>query len=100
MWTAVMAAKSGVSHANLFLEESMLNKRIRALLNERGPMTVAQILAALKHNKADSIRQTLQSMPDTYIERWQLHARGRPAAVWACVKRPTNCPPPPKRHTK
>ena len=77
----------------------MLNKRLRSLLHAHGPMTVGQLHALLGSSTPTNIRQTLRAMPDTYIERWSPSKNGRPSAVWAAIKRPTNCPPPKKKTT-
>jgi hypothetical protein len=69
---------------------------IRALLraNDDG-MTVTQISAALGA-RLDSVRWSLYSMPDAYIDRWDGPIRGQYAAVWCVVVPPENCPHPTK----
>ena len=74
---------------------------IRALLREHADgMTVAQLTVQLrmstKEMQPDHIRNSLATMPDAYIDRWEGPNRGQYAAVWCVVVPPENCPKPTK----
>jgi len=44
----------------------------------------------------DTIRDSLKSMPDTYIDRYGPPARGQYVPVWCTVEVPEDCPHPTK----
>lgn len=71
-----------------------LRAEIRALLlaHPEG-MTTRDIMVATK--AADkSVRHSLSSMPDTYIDRWEFPRQGPLAAVYCAVEVPEDCPRP------
>ena len=68
---------------------------IRALLRENPDgLTAIQITKALGISKGATTRRCLESMPDTYIDRWVNPVRGQWQAVWCIVVPPANCPRP------
>ena len=78
---------------------SGLAAKVRAVLraNPDG-LTIKEINERLGASDRWSLRDTLQRMPDAYIDRWTKEpaTRGRYAAVWCVVVPPPNCPPPEK----
>ena len=75
------------------------HQNIRAVLREQTDgLTVAQLVLQLrlmvKDVNEESIRSSLVSMPDAYIDRWEGPNRGQYAAVWCVVVPPENCPKP------
>jgi len=67
---------------------------IRALLREsEDGLTVAQLERRLAIT-SDAIRNSLTTMPDAYIDRWENPKRGQYMAVWCVVVPPENCPHP------
>lgn len=70
---------------------------IRAVLREyTDGLTVTQLVRRLAITP-DSIRNSLSSMPDAYIDRWEGPHNGQYAAVWCVVAVPENCPRPTTR---
>jgi hypothetical protein len=63
------------------------------LHNEPDGMTVFEI-SSLTGIKKDTIRNALEDMPDTYIDRWVKQPMSPPEAVWIAVVPPLDCPKP------
>jgi hypothetical protein len=69
---------------------------VRKVLREsEDGLTAKQITEAVGVDK-DPLSRILQTMPDTYIDRWSGPAKGQYSAVWCVVVPPENCPHPTK----
>ena len=77
------------------LEDMKLHAtKIRELLRQTSDgMTIAQLSDAAG-TRADTLRNTVESMPDVYIDRWEGPYRGQWAAVYCLHIAPPNCPRP------
>jgi hypothetical protein len=74
-------------------------RQVRELLrSSQDGLTLREIHAAVPRDP-NNLRRVLQSMPDTYIDRW-LERDSKPAAVWSIVVPPEDCPKPTKRKKK
>ena len=70
------------------------HKRIRdALRTYPEGMTCLELSGSLGIAERQ-VRQSLDSMPDVFIDRWVGPMRGNYAAVWCAVHVPENCPHP------
>lgn len=70
---------------------------LRKLLREYADgLSVPEIAEKIEQH-ADSIRASLQSMPDAYIDRWQTRRGKYLSAVWCVVAVPEHCPKPERR---
>lgn len=69
---------------------------IRKLLKESGGMTVAEIAKHSGYSSKEAARTALLTMPDVYIDRWDVRVK-RWAAIWCVVDVPPHCPRPNKR---
>lgn len=75
---------------------------IRALLRKHHDGLRTPDIARAIGVDASSVLKALRSMPDAYIDRWQMRnpdvygdvPRGRTAAVWCVVVPPDDCPRP------
>jgi hypothetical protein len=67
----------------------------RVLRNNSDGLTEKEI-TGLTRVDADSLNRMLQTMPDTYIDRWTGPTKGQYSAVWCVVVPPENCPHPTK----
>jgi hypothetical protein len=79
----------------------ILSNRLRAILrSEKYSDGVGlQNLAILADSTTDKVSKSLRTMPDAYIDRWELHRTSpgpgrRYTPVWCVVVPPENCPPP------
>jgi len=63
------------------------------LHNEPDGLTVTEI-SKLTAIRQDTIRNALEDMPDTYIDRWITNYREPPSAVWIAIIPPLDCPKP------
>jgi hypothetical protein len=72
-----------------------LHPEIRRVLREHPDgLTAFAIAAALGVDK-NAARKSIVSMPDAYIDRWELNPRnGQYQAVWCAVEVPPHCPRP------
>jgi len=71
-----------------------LRAEIRALLLTKPEgLTVTDIVVATKATDK-SVRVSLKSMPDVYIDRWEFQRQGPLAAVFCAVEVPEDCPRP------
>lgn len=68
--------------------------KLRALLRANPDGLTAKQLENAINQPADTISQSLKTMPDAYVDRWQGPYRGQYAAVWCVVVPPPNCPKP------
>ena len=64
------------------------------LLHSDG-MTISELSKTINKNSG-SILRSLNSMPDTYIDRW-IYKRGQFAGVWCVVVPPEDCPHPERK---
>jgi hypothetical protein len=67
---------------------------IRKLLHQYHDGLTALDISERLEIKPDSVRNALQNMPDTYIDRWQVTYHEPPSAVWCAVVPPEDCPKP------
>jgi hypothetical protein len=67
----------------------------RVLRNNADGLTEKEI-TGLTRVDADSLNRMLQTMPDTYIDRWTGPTKGQYSAVWCVVVPPQDCPRPTK----
>jgi len=67
----------------------------QALRASEDGLTVKQIVDLTQINK-DTLSRILQTMPDTYIDRWTGPTREQYRAVWCVVVPPEHCPHPTK----
>ncbi len=81
------------------------HKQIRELLrNHPDGLTALEILVRLNFKRSDTVRGSLDSMPDVYVDRWEIldASRGQYSQVWCVVVPPEHCPkpdrPPRKTH--
>ena len=44
-----------------------------------------------------TVIKSIKTMPDAYIDRWQVGTRGRLYAVWSVVVPPKDCPKPTRK---
>lgn len=71
-----------------------LRAEIRALLLAKPEgMTVTDLVLATKATDK-SVRVSVKSMPDAYIDRWEFPRQGPLAAVYCAVEVPEDCPRP------
>jgi hypothetical protein len=71
-----------------------LRAEIRALLLARPDgLTTRDLVVATKASDK-SVRHSLGSMPDVYIDRWEFPRQGPLAAVYCAVEVPEDCPRP------
>lgn len=71
-----------------------LRAEIRALLlRHPDGMTVSRLTILTKATDK-SVRHSLGSMPDVYIDRWEFPRQGPLAAVYCAVEVPEDCPRP------
>lgn len=68
--------------------------KLRELLRQSPDGMTTALLHDATGIRADTIGNTLASMPDAYIDRWTWPYRGQWAAVWCVVVPPENCPRP------
>lgn len=74
-----------------------LRAEIRALLLAHPDgLTTSQVCRLAKASDK-SVRHSLGSMPDVYIDRWEFPRQGPLAAVFIAVVVPENCPRPGKQ---
>ena len=66
---------------------------IREALRDTDGKTVVE-LQSMTGQSAATIRQSLESMPDAYIDRWGEKVRGQYPAIWCVITVPENCPHP------
>ena len=66
---------------------------IRKALRDTDGLTIAE-LHTLTGQSAATIYQSLESMPDAYIDRWGEKVRGQYPAIWCVVEVPMDCPHP------
>lgn len=71
---------------------------IRAYLRGRSEGATPTEMATALGRTAVSVRKSLLSMPDVYIDRWTDPVRGQYQAIWCIVVPPANCPHPDDRH--
>lgn len=79
---------------------------IRAALRQMPDGTTIAVISAMTGLRNDTVRQALPCMPDVYIDRWELAAKGRPRsnntsvpqwrAVYIAVPVPPDQPHPTK----
>lgn len=75
-------------------------RQVRVLLRRHTDgMTIPELIEALKSmdgvtRTEHNLRRTIRSMPDSYIDRWELRPRKVYAAVWCVVTPPEDCPKP------
>jgi hypothetical protein len=67
---------------------------VRKLLRTHTNGLTVKQLAQFANVHPDSVSNTLKSMPDVYINRWEGPYRGQFAAVWCSWTPPENCPKP------
>ena len=67
--------------------------KLRSLLKGSDGLTVKQIESELNLDFR-TLRKSLKSMPDAFIDRWTGPLRGQYAAVWCVVEVPEDCPRP------
>jgi hypothetical protein len=71
-----------------------LRAEVRTLLLAKPEgMTIRDLVVATGASDK-SVRHSLGSMPDTYIDRWEFPRQGPLAAVFCAVVVPENCPRP------
>lgn len=68
--------------------------QVRAALRTCDDGATLRELEDLLGVSADSLRNTLKTMPDAYIDRWQVVGGKTFAAVWCAVPVPEHCPRP------
>jgi hypothetical protein len=59
-------------------------------------LTAAQISRNTNVDRHTVIK-SIKTMPDAYIDRWQVGTRGRLYAVWSVVVPPKDCPKPTRK---
>lgn len=74
--------------------------QVRHLLREADDgLTTAQILKMIPEIKGEHLSRILNSMPDSYIDRWENSAGCRwHRAVWCVVIPPPDCPRPERKN--
>lgn len=70
------------------------HEQIRALLRRSEDGLTVTKMGNRLGRRSDSLRESLASMPDAYIDRWEKGSKGTWAAVWMVVVPPPNCPKP------
>ena len=70
------------------------HKRIREDLRAYDDGMTCKQLSATLGIAERQVRQSLDSMPDVYIDRWDGPFQGSYAGVWCAVHVPENCPHP------
>ena len=70
--------------------------RVRRVLRNNADGLTEREITGLTRVDADSLKHMLQTMPDTYIDRWTGPTNGQYSAVWCVVVPPENCPHPKK----
>ena len=68
--------------------------KIRRLLHIYHDGLTARDIEERTEIKPNTVRNALQDMPDTYIDRWVVVSGIAPMAVWCAVVPPENCPKP------
>jgi hypothetical protein len=68
--------------------------RVRRVLRNNTDGLTEMEITGLTRVDADSLKHMLQTMPDTYIDRWTGPTKGQYSAVWCVVVPPENCPHP------
>ena len=73
--------------------------RLRLLLRENPEGLTARQLGTALGAHYSTIRQALEAMPDTFIDRWvrEPGGRGQYTAIWCVITPPPNCPHPTDR---
>lgn len=71
-----------------------LRAEIRALLRAHPEGMTTRDLVVTTKASDKSVRHSLGSMPDAYIDRWEFPRQGPLAAVYCVVEVPENCPRP------
>lgn len=71
-----------------------LRAEIRALLLAKPEGLTTRDLCIITKATDKSVRVSLKSMPDAYIDRWEFPRQGPLAAVFCAVMVPENCPRP------
>jgi hypothetical protein len=89
------------------MSNMILSNRLRGILRSEDYRDGVNVhsLSILTDSDSDSVGKSLRTMPDAYIDRWELHRISpgpgrRYTPVWCVVVPPENCPPPSPQQEK
>jgi DNA-binding transcriptional regulator GbsR (MarR family) len=71
-----------------------VTKTVRAALRETTDGLTLEELSEMLGCARNNVRKVLKTMPDVYIDRWEVAPRRQYKAVWCVVIPPDNCPRP------